>query len=132
MSFYSLAYLLDGVDMRGYAAWSLMDNLEWTMGYDERFGLFYVNRSDPSLSRIPKKSVWHYATISNCNGFISPGESPHECQIHEPEGNIYPFVRSFIVSFTLYLCLSVVLSLHPSIQLSLFLFTGTTPPSPPG
>ncbi|KAF4108762.1 hypothetical protein G5714_009835 [Onychostoma macrolepis] len=84
------AYLLDGVDMRGYAAWSLMDNLEWTMGYDERFGLFYVNRSDPSLPRIPKKSVWHYATIINCNGFRSPGESPHECQIHEPEGTTPP------------------------------------------
>uniref|UniRef100_A0A672K0K8 Lactase n=1 Tax=Sinocyclocheilus grahami TaxID=75366 RepID=A0A672K0K8_SINGR len=95
------AYLLDGVDMRGYAAWSLMDNLEWTMGYDERFGLFYVNRSDPSLPRIPKKSVWHYATITNCNGFISPAEIPHGCQIHEPEGNIYPFVCSFTVSFTL-------------------------------
>ncbi|XP_016149008.1 lactase-phlorizin hydrolase-like [Sinocyclocheilus grahami] len=84
------AYLLDGVDMRGYAAWSLMDNLEWTMGYDERFGLFYVNRSDPSLPRIPKKSVWHYATITNCNGFISPAEIPHGCQIHEPEGTTSP------------------------------------------
>uniref|UniRef100_A0A9J8BYU3 Lactase n=1 Tax=Cyprinus carpio carpio TaxID=630221 RepID=A0A9J8BYU3_CYPCA len=84
------AYLLDGVDMRGYAAWSLMDNLEWTMGYDERFGLFYVNRSDSSLPRIPKKSVWHYASIINCNGFISPGESPPECQIHEPEGTTPP------------------------------------------
>lgn len=46
--------------------------------------------------------------------------------------NIYPFVGSFIVSFTLYVYLSVVLSLHASIQLSLFLITGTTPPSPPG
>ncbi len=118
--------------MRGYSAWSLMDNLEWTMGYGERFGLFYVNRSDPSLPRIPKTSVWHYATIINCNGFIRPGESPLECQIHEPEGNIYPFVCSFIASFTLYVYLSVVLSLHPSIQLSLFLFTGTAPPSPSG
>lgn len=118
--------------MRGYAAWSLMDNLEWTMGYDERFGLFYVNRSDPSLPRIPKESVWHYATIINCNGFISPGESPLECQIHGPEGNIYPFVRSFIASFALYVYLSVILSLHPSIQLNLLLFTDTTPPSPSG
>ncbi|XP_050974977.1 LOW QUALITY PROTEIN: lactase/phlorizin hydrolase [Labeo rohita] len=82
------ARLLDGVDIRGYAAWSVMDNLEWTMGFSERFGLFYVNRSDPALPRIPKKSVWRYATIINCNGFISPGESPNECEIHEPEGEI--------------------------------------------
>uniref|UniRef100_A0A8C2D9N4 Lactase n=1 Tax=Cyprinus carpio TaxID=7962 RepID=A0A8C2D9N4_CYPCA len=82
------AYLLDGVDIRGYAAWTLMDNLEWATGFDEKFGFFYVNRSDPSLPRIPKKSVWHYASIINCNGFISPGESPPECQIHEPDVDI--------------------------------------------
>ncbi|XP_016409820.1 lactase-phlorizin hydrolase-like [Sinocyclocheilus rhinocerous] len=82
------AYLLDGIDIRGYAAWTLMDNLEWATGFDDKFGFFYVNRSDPSLPRIPKKSVWHYATIINCNGFISPGEIPHECQIHEPDVDI--------------------------------------------
>ncbi|KTF84191.1 hypothetical protein cypCar_00047321 [Cyprinus carpio] len=82
------AYLLDGVDIRGYAAWTLMDNLEWATGFDEKFGFFYINRSDPSLPRIPKKSVWHYASIINCNGFISPGESPPECQIHEPDVDI--------------------------------------------
>uniref|UniRef100_A0A3Q2V0F4 Lactase-phlorizin hydrolase-like n=1 Tax=Haplochromis burtoni TaxID=8153 RepID=A0A3Q2V0F4_HAPBU len=48
------AYLLDGVDVRGYTAWSLMDNLEWTAGFSERFGLFYVNRTDPNLPRVPK------------------------------------------------------------------------------
>ncbi|KAA0715477.1 Lactase-phlorizin hydrolase [Triplophysa tibetana] len=85
------AYLLDGVDMRGYAAWSLMDNLEWGAGYDETFGLFYVNRSDPNLPRIPKKSAWHYATLVSCNGFVNPTEGPHECEVLDPEdGNTGP------------------------------------------
>lgn len=86
-TFISLAYLLDGVDIRGYTAWTLMDNLEWATGFAEKFGLFYVNRSDASLPRIAKKSVTHYATIINCNGFPDPSEGPHECQNLGPEGD---------------------------------------------
>ncbi|CAI5656811.1 unnamed protein product [Oreochromis niloticus] len=72
------AYLLDGVDVRGYTAWSLLDNLEWAAGYIERFGLFYVNRSDPNLPRVPKNSVNFYTKMIKCNGFPDP-ESGHEC-----------------------------------------------------
>ena len=57
------ARLLDGIDIRGYTAWSLMDNLEWATGFSERFGLFYVNHSDPNLSRVAKSSVAYYSTI---------------------------------------------------------------------
>ena len=32
-----------GVDIRGYCAWSLMDNLEWSLGFSKRFGLVHVN-----------------------------------------------------------------------------------------
>lgn len=64
-----------------------MDNFEWASGYSEHFGLFYVNRSDPSFPRIPKNSVSHYSSIVACNGFPDPALGPHECLKPEPEGN---------------------------------------------
>lgn len=79
------ALLLDGVDLRGYTAWSLMDNFEWAAGYSERFGLFYVNRSDPNFPRIPKSSVLRFASIISCNGFPDPANGPHDCLT--PEGD---------------------------------------------
>ncbi|XP_062389585.1 lactase/phlorizin hydrolase-like [Sardina pilchardus] len=79
------AYLIDGVDLRGYTAWSLMDNYEWASGYSERFGLFYVNRSDFSLPRVPKRSAQWYTSVIRCNGFPDPSQGPHECLTTEPQ-----------------------------------------------
>uniref|UniRef100_A0A3B3ZR38 Lactase n=1 Tax=Periophthalmus magnuspinnatus TaxID=409849 RepID=A0A3B3ZR38_9GOBI len=62
--------VLKGADVRGYTAWSLMDNFEWAEGYSERFGLYFVNRSDPKLTRTPKVSVQTFSTIIRCNGFV--------------------------------------------------------------
>uniref|UniRef100_A0A8C6UUE4 Uncharacterized protein n=1 Tax=Neogobius melanostomus TaxID=47308 RepID=A0A8C6UUE4_9GOBI len=73
------AYLVDAVDIRGYTAWTLMDNLEWATGFEERFGLFYVNRSDPGLKRIPRASVQTYNRIIRCNGFPDPLEAHEGC-----------------------------------------------------
>ncbi|KAI4342865.1 hypothetical protein MLD38_027432 [Melastoma candidum] len=49
----------DGVDVRGYFAWSLLDNFEWAQGYTKRFGLVYVDYKN-GLSRHPKSSAYWF------------------------------------------------------------------------
>ncbi|NXV01008.1 LPH hydrolase, partial [Cettia cetti] len=79
------AVVLDGVDLRGYTAWTLMDNLEWAVGYAEKFGFYHVNFSDPALPRRPKASAKYYSQIINCNGFPDPATGPHPCLEEESE-----------------------------------------------
>ena len=55
-----------GVDVRGYFAWSLMDNFEWGEGYTKRFGITYVDY--PTQRRIPKDSARWYAEVARRNG----------------------------------------------------------------
>ncbi|ODM91695.1 Lactase-like protein [Orchesella cincta] len=63
------AIKLDGADVRGYAAWSLIDNYEWSLGYTARFGVHYLNYSDPNLTRVPKASADKLRQIFADNGF---------------------------------------------------------------
>ncbi|KAK9107306.1 hypothetical protein Syun_023317 [Stephania yunnanensis] len=46
----------DGCNVKGYFAWSLLDNWEWAAGYTSRFGLYFVDYKD-KLKRYPKDSV---------------------------------------------------------------------------
>ncbi|XP_006818285.1 cytosolic beta-glucosidase-like [Saccoglossus kowalevskii] len=68
------AHHKDGVDVRGYTAWSLTDSFEWTAGYAYRFGLYYMNADDPIRKRIPKASVDSFSEIIRNNGFLLPYE----------------------------------------------------------
>lgn len=56
----------EGVDIRGYFAWSILDNFEWSEGYNERFGLIYVDYE--TQKRIPKDSYYWYKDVIACNG----------------------------------------------------------------
>jgi len=47
-----------GVPLRGYFAWSLLDNFEWAWGYWKRFGLIYIDYA--TLDRVPKGSFYWY------------------------------------------------------------------------
>ncbi|CAE7225712.1 BGL1A, partial [Symbiodinium natans] len=46
----------EGLPLRGYFAWTLLDNFEWAGGYKERFGMVHVNFEDEALARTVKSS----------------------------------------------------------------------------
>ncbi|MFZ1062458.1 MAG: family 1 glycosylhydrolase [Acidimicrobiales bacterium] len=52
----------DGVDVRGYFQWSLLDNFEWSLGYRPKFGIVSVDRA--TFRRTPKPSAQWYATAT--------------------------------------------------------------------
>jgi beta-glucosidase len=58
--------IADGVDVRGYFVWTLMDNFEWGFGYSKRFGLFHVDYE--TLQRTPKDSARWFAEVTRRNG----------------------------------------------------------------
>ncbi|HWG11828.1 MAG TPA: GH1 family beta-glucosidase [Streptosporangiaceae bacterium] len=63
--------IADGVPLRGYFAWSLMDNFEWAHGYSKRFGLVFVDYG--TQRRIPKRSAAWYSEVARMNSLPARG-----------------------------------------------------------
>jgi beta-glucosidase len=59
----------EGVPLRGYFVWSLLDGFEWTHGYDARFGLIHVDHT--TQRRTIKESGRWYAEVTRDNGVAS-------------------------------------------------------------
>ncbi|MGN8739638.1 glycoside hydrolase family 1 protein [Bilifractor sp. HCP3S3_D3] len=57
----------EGIDLRGYYLWSLMDNFEWSAGYCARYGVYYTDYE--TLECSPKKSAKWYSAVTRDNGF---------------------------------------------------------------
>ena len=51
----------EGIPLKGYFLWSLLDNFEWAYGYTRRFGAIYVDYGD--FRRIPKDSYYFYRDV---------------------------------------------------------------------
>ena len=58
--------IAEGAPVKGYYQWSLMDNFEWALGYEKRFGIVHVNYT--TQKRTPKDSAKWYSEVMRTNG----------------------------------------------------------------
>jgi len=63
-----LACLADGIDVRGYTYWSLLDNFEWAYGYGPRFGIVDCDRT--TFTRTPKESARWLGRVARANALV--------------------------------------------------------------
>jgi beta-glucosidase len=64
------ACLDDGIDVRSYLYWTLLDNFEWSLGYEPRFGLVAVDRK--TFARTPKPSAYWLGGVAHARSLPEP------------------------------------------------------------
>jgi beta-glucosidase len=64
--------IADGIDVKGYFVWSLLDNYEWHLGFDPKFGICAVDRT--TFERKPKPSAHWFGEVARTNA-LDPARS---------------------------------------------------------
>lgn len=74
-----LSYLLkamkEGANVKGYFAWTFLDDFEWAEGYTFRFGLTFVDYKDGLKRYLKDSALWFKSFLSSHNGSVSHGPS---------------------------------------------------------
>jgi beta-glucosidase len=63
----------DGVDVRGYFHWSLLDNFEWAEGHEPRFGLYHVDYDSANKRRTATAAVETFRQMARSLGLKPEG-----------------------------------------------------------
>ncbi|MBR1470264.1 MAG: beta-glucosidase [Lachnospiraceae bacterium] len=74
----------EGIDIRGYFLWTFLDNFEWEKGYQERFGIVWVDFA--TQRRVAKDSALWYRQVIESNGGCLTVNDPPRCPVFLKEG----------------------------------------------
>ncbi|CAI0403761.1 unnamed protein product [Linum tenue] len=76
----------DGANVRGYFAWSFLDNYEWCNGYAVRFGLHYVDYQN-GMRRVPKHSANWFADFLLHSNHSTTAAADRHLRLTQPQGS---------------------------------------------
>ncbi len=79
-----LACIGQGIDVRGYMYWSLLDNFEWALGYAPTFGLVGVDRQ--TFARHPRPSAAWLGSVARARAVSSAATSPLAGEVAQRAG----------------------------------------------